>query len=313
MIIRIFIFGILSFFVTTTLAKVKKISLTGKEKITLLSTRETKNCFVSYINIDGVMYLIKQKKDSKKQLSVVRDALAAEIAQCLKIAHEIVIVPFKSVIPGKKNSSWPATLHTIAPGETVRAQKNKYSAIRLRQFWAGAKNFQEKGLTRAIITFMTWHDQLPVIVALDLIIGNSDRHCGNICYDPITDTFCAIDMDDTFNKDLCAVACKKIKMMIKDENVIFTKAELKALRIMKNTLQLLVDEHNPKDIIAKLHVFIKRAGFVKGNKIYTNNIVNKIHLYEEMILNTHESAHKLIALLNKIIKQKSVKITDELE
>lgn len=277
----------------------------GKAKAELINTIESRNCVISYVMINGVVYLLKQKKDPRKQLAVVRDALAAYIAECLGIAHQVDIIPFKHTFPGKPHSKWPATLHTIAPGETVRMQKNsKYNALRLRQFWAGAKNFNEKGLTRAIITYMTWHRQLPLIIALDLIIGNSDRHCGNLCYDPKTDTFCAIDMDDTFNKDLCLIACQKLKMM-QDEKIIFTREEIFALKRLRNTLQFLIRKHTTGAIIAKMHMYAKKAGFVKGSKIYTDSIAKKLQLYEKMIIASNASAQKLIILLGEIIASKS--------
>jgi hypothetical protein len=302
--IRIWSFIFCCIFALSSFSFPIKISY-DKNKVKLVNTIETKNCFVSYVMIKGKVYLLKQKKDPRKQLAVVRDALSAYIAECLGIAHQIDIVPSKYAFPGKQNRDMPATLHTLAPGETVRAQRNsKYSALRLRQWWAGAKSFDEKGLTRAIITYMTWHRQLPLIVALDLLIGNSDRHCGNLCYDPVTDTFCAIDMDDTFNKDLCFVACKKLRMMIQDENIIFTHEELAALKIMRDVLQFLIRKHKPKNIIEKLYAYAKKAGFVKGSEIYTESIEKKLRFYEENIIATNASARKLIALLDTIITQK---------
>ena len=151
---------------------------------------------------------------------------------------------------------------------------------------------------------MTWHRQLPIIVALDLIIGNSDRHCGNLCYDPVTDSFCAIDMDDTFNKDLCFLACEKIKMMLDDDTVIFTRQELKALKRMRDILKFLVKYHKEKDVIEKLYVFAKNAGFFKGNKIYTKKVIKKLLLYEAMIMQSYKSVHILITLLDTIIDRK---------
>ena len=148
---------------------------------------------------------------------------------------------------------------------------------------------------------MTWHRQLPIIIALDLMIGNSDRHCGNLCYDPETDSFCAIDMDDTFNKDLCALACKKLESMIKKNAAPFTKEEKKALFQMRNTLKFLVYTHKPQDLIKKLYYFAKKAGFVKGGKLYNDRIKNKLAYYETMITRTNESAYKLIALIDTII------------
>lgn len=300
--------------ISPILSKTSKIIYTGKEKVSLINTVETKNSFVSYVLINGRTYLVKQKKDYKKQLAVVRDALAAYIAKTLRgIAHEIEIIGAEKEFSGKVNQWWPATLHTLAPGETVRKQpKCKYNALRLRQFWAQAPSFSEKGLTKLIIEYMTWHRQLPEIIALDLFIGNSDRHCGNLCYDPDTDKFCAIDMDDTFNKDLCKLACKKLTHMMKDENVIFNKDEINALKHMKNTLKYLIRKHHPTELIQKLRVFAKQAGFSEGGKLYEERVKRKLLFYEAMIIETHESAYKLILLLEKIIKSHIVRMIDEL-
>jgi hypothetical protein len=272
MIVRGILF-IMVFILSMPLSLCSKIRYTGKEKATLVETRETKNCFVSYVMINGKKYLVKQKKEFKKQLAVIRDALAAWIAKDLNIAHEVDIIPCKDNFPGKMQTNWPATLHTLAAGSTVREQQDcKYNALRLRQFWACAPTLGEKGLTRAIITYMTWHRQLPMIVALDLLIGNSDRHCGNLCYDPKTDMFCAIDMDDTFNKDLCELASKKLTFIMEKDNAPFTRQEIAALISMRDTLGFLVHKYKPKEIIAKLYFFAKKAGFSKGNKMYDERI-----------------------------------------
>lgn len=285
-----------------------KFSYTGKEKIRLINTIETKNCFVSYVKIKNNTFIIKQKKDVNKQLSVVRDALAAYIAECLDIAQRVNIVSFDIACPGKIKLAWPATLHTIVPGETVRKQQDsKYNTLRLRQFWATAKTFADKGLTRSIIGYMTWHKQLPIIVALDLLTGNSDRHCGNLCYDPKTDTFWAIDMDDTFNKDLCKFACQKLKHMIQKEGVTFTQDEILALQSMRNALQFLMRKHKPKDLILKLHAFAQQAGFVKGSPLYNVRIAKKLTYYETMIVQSYESASQLIKLIDKIVALKPIR------
>lgn len=310
MVARIFVVVFFFFFATTTLGKVPKLNFTGKEKTELISTRETKNCFVSLVKIGNKIYLVKQKKDPKKQLAVIRDALSSYIARDLEIAQQVIIIPFKIMFLGKIESQWPATIHSLAPGKTVREQReNKFSALRLRQFWAHVTTVGEQGLTRPIITYMTWHKQLPIIVALDLMIGNSDRHCGNLCYDPETDTFFAIDMDDTFNKDLCILACAKIKMMLEDDKVIFTKKELKALQVMRDTLKFLVKKHKPQDLIRKLESFAVQAGFVEGSKIYSASIEKKLSLYRNTIIESHKSARKLIAFLDTIIVRKSRMIT----
>jgi hypothetical protein len=281
-----------------------KSVLSDVDKITLVSSFETKNCCASFVMINGIKYLVKQKKDYKKQLAVVRDALAAYIAKDLAIAHKVYIISAKKKqFPGKAKEDWPATLHTLAPGETVRKQRNsRYNALRLKQQWAKAPSFEEKGMTDVIINYMTWHWQIPIIIALDLMIGNSDRHCGNLCYDSTTDSFCAIDMDDTFNKDLCGLACKKLTLMFEKYEKVFTQEEKRALLQMRNTLKFLIHTHKPRNLIAKLYYFAKKAGFVKGNPLYNDSIKKKLLFYETMIVKTNASAYKLIALIDDHIK-----------
>ncbi len=303
----ILLIAISSGIICSTVSKPPKAIYTGKETVSFINTVETKNCFVSYVLINGKMYLIKQKKDYKKQLAVVRDALAAYVAKTLRgIAHEIEVIGAKQQFFGKIEQRWPATLHTIAKGETVRKQpKCKYSALRLRQFWAQAQSFKDKGLTKAIIEHMTWHQQLPEIIALDLFIGNSDRHCGNLCYDPSTDRFCAIDMDDTFDKDLCKLACKKLTYMIKEEHVIFSKDEINALRHMRNTLKFLVQKHRPNELIRQLRIFARQAGFSQGSVLYDARIEKKLSSYEAIIIESYKSAYELIALLGVTVGDQS--------
>ena len=102
------------------------IYYTGKEKAALINTIETRNCVVSYVAINGIVYLLKQKKDPRKQLAAVRDALAAYIAECLGTAHQVDIIPFKHKFPGKPHSEWPATLHTNAALSTTSASSRLY-------------------------------------------------------------------------------------------------------------------------------------------------------------------------------------------
>jgi hypothetical protein len=293
------------------ISKAPKLIYTGKENVSFVNTVETKHCFISYVLINEKTYLVKQKKDYDKQLAVVRDALAAYVAKTLRgIAHEIQVIGIQQQFSGKINQYWPATLHTIAKGETVRKQPQcKYNALRLRQFWAQAPSFAEQGLTKLIIEYMTWHQQLPSIIALDLFIGNSDRHCGNLCYDSATDKFCAIDMDDTFNKDLCKLACKKLKYMIKKEKVVFNKDEINALKHMRDTLKLLVHKHRPNEVIQQLRFFAQQAGFVEGSPLYDERIERKLSSYELMIIESYKSAYQLIDLLDKIVDV-SFKIVD---
>lgn len=283
------------------------VCLKGKEpqRITFIGTMESKNSFISFVEINGKKYLVKQKKIFKSQLATVRDALAAYVAKELHIAHQVKIISPNENFLGKARQTWPATLHTIAKGNIVRLQRNSiYCTLRLKQRWAHTEIFEEKGLTPIIIEHMTWHPQLAVVVALDLMVGNSDRHTGNLCYDPETDTFCAIDMDDSFNKDLCELAIQKLEWIIYKQHHTFTIKEIGALIILRKTLRFLLHQHTPASVIRKLHEFAQEAGFCPGNNIlYSQRIQKRLVRYEEMIQSTFHSARKLITLLSYIIKK----------
>ncbi len=262
---------------------------------------ESKNCFISYVMINGRKYIIKQKKRSMSQLAVVREALAAYIAQPLNITHSVTLISAYTPISGKINPMWPATLHTIASGKIVRELiGHKYNEICLKQRCADSESPDEKGLTETIIQQMTWHQQLPIIVGLDLFIANSDRHGGNLFYDIKTDSFCAIDMDNTFKCDLCALACEKLHHMINSGKK-FTKKEIRALISMRDTLAFLLDRYKPKQLITQLRFYAKKAGFVLNNPLYNEKALKKLLHFEAIIKKSHKSGYKLLAILDNII------------
>ena len=62
MVARFFALMIICFLLLTIEGQDRKIYLSGKEKVELISTRETKNCFVSIVKVDNITYLVKQKK-----------------------------------------------------------------------------------------------------------------------------------------------------------------------------------------------------------------------------------------------------------
>src|SRR5438477_1975366 len=170
----------------TMMLSVAKDHYSYKNVAVLINGFESKNSFISYVMIDGIMYLLKQKKTPSKQFCVVRDAFAAWIAQNLHIAHSVEIIP-PGNFSGKEKAYWPATLHSIARGKTIRAQpESKYYNLYLKQRLAH-EELANRWLTETIIHQMTWHKQLPIIIGLDLFICNTDRHKANIFYDPETD------------------------------------------------------------------------------------------------------------------------------
>jgi len=273
-----------------------------KGSVIVIDGFESRHSFISYVTIDGVKYLLKQKKIKSQQFSVVRDALSAWIAQDLDIAHSVSIIPPEEDFPGKKNKLWPATLHTIAPGKTVRSQKgSKYHALCLKQRVPGGVRPINRWLTETIIHQMTWHKQIPIIIGLDLFLCYTDRHGGNLFYDPATDSFCAIDMENIFRRDLPGLAYEKLLLML-HQGKQFSKKEIEALAKMRDIIAFLLDKYTSKKIIDKLHFFVKQAGFTKNSPSYTEKIKKKIARHERIIIQSRASAYKLLLMLEKIIE-----------
>jgi len=271
-----------------------------KKNIILINTVESKNSFISYVIIDGTICIVKQKKDETKLLSIVRDALAAYIAQDLCVAHSAKIIPSKENFPGKKYVKSPGVILSLAAGATVRSQpESKYHNLCLKQRKPDGDLLPNRWLTETIIHQITWHKQLPVIIGLDLFIGNTDRHGGNLFYDPKTDSFCAIDMDNIFRRDLPALAYKKLKLMIHNKKK-FTREEIAALISVRNTILFLLDSYSTKDIIAKLHFFIKEVDFPQA-VLRSEKMIKKITRHETMIMQSRRSLYKLIKILNEIV------------
>jgi hypothetical protein len=276
------------------------IMLDDSAIISVIDGFESLNSFICYVNIDNVRYLLKQKKTPSKQFSVVRDALAAYIAKDLKIAQSVQIIPAKKEFAGKRNKHWPATLHSIAAGKMIWSQpESKYYRLSLKQ---RGRRVLNQWLTETIIHQITWHKQLPIIIGLDLFLCNTDRHRGNLFYDPTTDCFCAIDMDNIFRRDLPSFAYEKLLLMI-GRHKQFTKEEVEALKKVRETLRFLLERYSVNHIINKLHFFVKQAGFVPGSRLYTEKIVKKIARHEKTIKESRVSLYKLLSLLDTIIDE----------
>lgn len=293
MVMRLFILQV-TFFLSITSFTFSKIYYTGNETVVVTGNLDGKNSFISYVTINGCNYIIKQKKVTTKLMAMVRDALGAYIAKDLGIAPSAQIIEAKENIPGKVYPQLPAILQTLAHGKTVREQpESKYYKLSLKQRSPEDDQLVGRWLTETIINQMTWHKQLPIIIALDLFISNTDRHSGNLFYDPTTDSFCAIDMDCIFRCDIPAFACKKLDLMVNVYKKQFTIEEIEALTIVRDTLTFLLKKYTPKKIIAQLHVFVRQVECTK--------MVKKIAELEEMIIKNRASVRKLIVVLDKII------------
>ncbi len=276
--------------------------------IIVLDCKKTSNSYVSYIkSASGELFVVKQKKcrSTFGYSCIIRDCLSAYVAESVNIpTHRVFLISPHCSFPGKRFAKAPATFHTFASGLPIREQSSQYDTIRLQQRWKDKWSYCQKGLTVEVIINMALHNDLPLIVALDTFIGNSDRHKGNLCYDRKIDRFCGIDMDDTFNKNLCKVACDHVRVMLKDKDLVFTQQEIAGLKLYNSTLKKLIDKNQPYKLQKKLDHFMKEAGFVPGNKFYTA-IKYKVCHYTMIIKESYQSAKKLVKHVDQLIEQHS--------
>jgi hypothetical protein len=267
---------------------------------------ESPNAFINYVVINGVRYIIKQKKSCAQTIpSVFRDALAAYIARKLKIAHSVEVISPEEDVAGKVYKHCPATLLSVAAGKIIRhlGEKHKFFTLSLQQ-----RNPEEldqkilnKWLDEAIISQITWHKQLPIIVALDIFLCNSDRHRGNLFYDDKTDSFCAIDMDNIYRRNLPEFACQNLEKMVNVDKKKFSKKEIKALIQVKETLEFLLQKYSPHKIIANLYTFAWQAGYVDDGSDESRSITKKIKSHKKIIRQSYLSCRRLVSLLDAII------------
>ncbi len=276
-----------------------------------------KKSYITYI-MDGAknVFLVKQGKhhssfSHKRLLMVVREMLNAYIAELHDIpANRVRIIPAGYAIPGKLYVETPATLHTLVPGKPL----NKLSGINkpfIQQPWEEKFSREQWGLTYRVIHDMSLHpSDLPLIVALDTFIGNAARRHDNFFYDKESDKFWAIDLESSFDKNLCKPAYNCIHTLLKDK-VKLTSQELNGLIIYRDTLKKLIKHHPPDELYKKMDEFMLQAGIKPGSLLFDDEVVAKLLFYKKTISENYKSAQELVLLLDELIAFHRTKIGDQ--
>ena len=272
---------------------------TDPTNVRLLSTREMRFCYISFVQINGTTYLIKQKKETclRKIVGVVRDSITAHIAESFGIgtAHQVDVIPAGKAFPGKPSKDWPATIHSIAPGKMIKEQQSPYKKMKIQQ--------KDGGFRLDMLGWMKKHPQLIVIIALDIFTCNHDRHRGNLFYNKATDSFCAIDMDSAYKYPLSAIAYKNFTSMLNDKKLYLDNRDVYTLMQLRKHLQFLIDNHLPKDTVMMYDYFAQKAGFVPGSKLYTDRVAAELTANRAMIVKSYEDVKKVVAVVDALIKR----------
>src|SRR5579863_1937949 len=266
--------------------------------VELIRSYEVEYSHISFVKIYGKMYVIKQKRKHHfdKIVSVVLDALTAHIAELFdpSIAHHVDIIPADTEFPGKPFIHWPATIHTVAPGKMMNAQRSPYKRMNIKQ--------EATGFRRDMLAWMSKHITLRKIVALDTFVCNHDRHRGNLFYDSVRHIFCAIDMDSSYRYNLCAMACQNFMKMMNDTKLKLRGNELYALIEYKKYLEFLMQTFRPEDIMQMYDYFAAKAGFVEGSPLYAS-VGGELASNRAMIKQSYEDAQKLVGIVDQFIEK----------
>jgi hypothetical protein len=239
------------------------------------------------------MFLIKQKRSLRNLLCVVHDAVAAHIAERFAIAHKVDIIPANMPFEGKRHQSWPATIHTLASGKTIKQQRGIYRKMNIKQ--AGT------GFRRDMIAWMAKHNDLIKIIALDIFLCNHDRHRGNLFYNAKTDRFCAIDMDLLFKYGLALYASQNLRKMVDYELFPITHKEFFALVELRDTLEFLVNTYTPEDIIVLFDDYMVQAGLIEGSSLDISHIKSEADSDKSMIRYNYQECQELIKTLDYVL------------
>jgi hypothetical protein len=267
------------------------------KKVKLIKILEMRFCYISFVEIDGRQYIIKQKKSNclRKLVGVVRDAVMAHYAENFINAHLVDIIPAGEAFEGKPRTDWPATIHTIAPGKMIKDQTSRFDGMNIKQ--------AEIGFRRDMLSWMIKDPRLIKIVAYDTFHCNHDRHRGNLFYEAKTDSFCAIDMDSALKHNLCARACQNFTQMLEDKKLKLSKKEITVLVEYNNYLKFLIHNHLPENTLKTYDDFVTKAGFVEGAPFYLEKFVDEIAGNRAMIMQSYEDVQELVKIVDKVIQR----------
>jgi len=188
-----------------------------------------------------------------------------------------------------------ASLHELVPG--IQCNKIHQGAnARMSLSLGGTPTQNRDSFGRAL-----QHPDLAKIMALDIFTGNSDRHSGNLFYDP-KKGYHGIDHGFAF-KDATAA---EIDFALRDcgeaEMQALIMGRTKNLKVLVSSLEKLTQENSPESISNRLKLHANAAssgGFDKSSKIQAD-MQDRQTINERNIKYNHEKSLNLIKLLKPL-------------
>ncbi|MGZ6254476.1 MAG: hypothetical protein ACXWL5_00610 [Candidatus Chromulinivorax sp.] len=249
----------------------------------------------SVINIvsDGYNnYILKQNKENN--LDLIKEVIVSSIARQENIhVDKSYFIPYNIGQHIKIYPDQAATLHDIVPGTNLEAElplflsKNFKLSQRFRPYnWEYKHGFSEKyGLNEITLESMSYHLDLPCIVALD--------------------TFCGIDQGAAFSGELPFLPLLGYQQIFKLEyNDYFEKQTnpniFKSLQLYQQTLKMLCQNYSSDDILEQFHRLIP---FFVNPETTNTNYLYKIDNLKFYINETSHQCFMIVALIDRIINK----------
>lgn len=273
---------------------------------TVTHSFECRDSFISFIQDS---YVVKQMRDTTpdEQFLLVIDATACHIGNSIDVSvNKVYVSPPGEDISGKRNINYPATVHTLAAGvgtNTPCSYQDIDIQQRYRKVWMqeayhlNALKEEERGLTPKVIYNMSFHKDLPAIVALDTFTGNSDRNPENLFYDSIQDRFCGIDMAAAFTKPLAEVALTQLTRL---DWALLSKKEREALLDYRETLVSLLEHWPPERQIEALLAYSEAGGFIPGTHLWDQSVEERIQYHQKCIRQNYEYTMQVVDLISSM-------------
>ena len=268
---------------------------------------------VSKVTDGKNFYILKQINDPsfEEQFQLITDTVVSTMGNSAGVhVNEVSFIPYNVGNHLKTYKNRAATLHAFIDGVDTETEHPAFLPqdfrIQQRINCPGVEDKKKldelRGLRLLTLMSISYHKDLPGIVALDTFSGNFDRNRSNLMYNARLNQFFGIDqaMAYTVNvPSLPLIATYKLGMLI-DQGYFDTcpQTVLSGLLNYKNVLVQLYETMRPKMIADMIQSLIP---YLDSNQIRTQHEDEYIGYFIANIHDNHTNSLHLIILLDEIV------------
>ena len=268
---------------------------------------------VSKVTDGKSFYILKQINDPsfEEQFQLITDTVVSTMGSSTGVrVNEVSFIPYNIGNHLKTYKDRAATLHAFVDGVDTETEHPAFLPqdfrIQQRINCPGVEDKKKldelRGLRLLTLMSISYHKDLPGIVALDTFSGNFDRNRSNLIYDQKMNCFCGIDQAKAYVENvpsLPLIATHKLGLL-SEQGYFDTcpQAVLNGLLNYKNVLVQLYETMRPKIVVDTIQSLIP---YLDGNENRTHNELEYIDYFMSNIHDNHTNSLHLIILLDEII------------